>query len=67
MIKLRELFKPPYMRFDDPNDELNMALKYPFTAWEYALRRGPDIKLWNVIKGSPYENDYTKKFGNHLK
>ena len=55
------------MHFDDPDDELTLALKQPFTAWEYALRYGPNVKLWNVIKGSVYENDYIKKFGKHLK
>lgn len=67
MIKLKEIIgmdiKPPRQRWDNPDAELEMALKSAFTAWDYALRNGPNPKLWAVIKGSPYERQYVKKFG----
>ena len=67
MIRLKEIMamdiKPPRQRWDDPDAELEMALKSPFTAWDYALQNGPSSRLWAVIKGSPYETSYMKKFG----
>jgi len=68
MIKLKEIIgkdiPPPIQRFDDPDEEMGIALKQPFLAWSYALRYGPHPKLWGVIRGSPYETQYVKKFGN---
>jgi len=55
--------KPPMQRWDDPDVELSIALKSPFTAMDYALRNGPNKKLWAVIKGSPYQTEYVRRFG----
>jgi len=67
MIKLKEVFavdlKPPHQRWDNPDEELDIALRSPFTALDYALRNGPSQRLWEVIKGSPYESQYIRKFG----
>jgi hypothetical protein len=67
MIRLKEIMgmdlKPPLQRWDDSNTELEIAAKSPFTAWDYVLRNGPNEKLWQVIKGSPYERSYVQKFG----
>ena len=67
MIKLKEVIgkdiPPPYQRWDNPDAELDIALRTPFTALDYALRNGPNHKIWTVIKGSPYELQYTMKFG----
>ncbi len=67
MIKLKEVIgkdiKPPYQRWDNPDMEFEIALKSPFTAFDYALRNGPSRKLWLAVKGSPYEPQYVRKFG----
>ena len=67
MIRLKEIMamdiKPPRQRWDNPDVELEMALKSPFTAWDYALQNGPNARVWAVIRGSPYEKQYLKKFG----
>lgn len=67
MIKLKEILghdnMPPRQRWDNPDDEMAIATKSAFTAWEYALNHGASPRLWAVIKGSPYEKMYIKKFG----
>jgi len=67
MIKLKEIIgkdlPPPYQHLEDENSELEMALKSPWAAWEFAQRNGPNPKLFAVIKGSPFESHYIRKFG----
>ena len=67
MIKLKEIIGkeriPPRAGYDNPDDEMFIALKQPFTAMDYALRYGPNPKLFAVIRGSPYERDYVRRFG----
>ena len=53
---------PPRATYDSPAGEMDIALKQPFTAMDYALQYGPHPKLWAVIKGSPYEKDYVRRF-----
>lgn len=68
MIKLKEIIgkdmPPPKQRFDDPDEELRVALKQPFLAWSYALQYGPHPKILGVLRGSPYERQYLAKFGD---
>ena len=60
-------YSPPRPNYDNPDDELNIALKQPFTALDYALRYGPNPRKWAVIKGSPFENQYVRKFGPQVR
>lgn len=59
-IVWREL-KPPRMNLS-PDDELEIALKSPFTAHHLALRWGHHPKLWAKVKGSPFEKEYRRRF-----
>ena len=54
---------PPYQNVD-ADTELDMAEKSPFTAHDLALRRGRHHpRLWAKVKGSPFEREYRRKFG----
>lgn len=52
---------PPHMPLDQ-DAELEMAEKSPFTAYDLALRRGHNPRLWAKIKGSVYEPEYRRRF-----
>ena len=56
--------KPAYARMGDTDDaEVDNAARQPFTAMELASRRKRHHpKLWNAVKGSPYERGYRRKF-----
>jgi hypothetical protein len=65
--KLKEAYgaddKPGYAFHDDDDTELEVAARSPFTAHDLALRRNKHHpKLWQRVKGSPYEREYRKKF-----
>ena len=56
MIKLKEIIGydnlPPYQHWSNSDEELEVAAKSPFTAWEYAFRTGrQNPRLWAVIRG----------------
>ena len=57
--------KPRYARFGaNDEEELVNALRQPFTALDYALRNNqPDPRIWRVVRGTPYEQDYLQHFG----
>lgn len=53
---------PPHQNLDS-DAELELAAKWPFSAWEYALRTNkPHPKLQQTLKGSPYEPLYNRHF-----
>lgn len=52
---------PPRMNLP-PEDEMELALKSAFTAHDLALRRGHHPRLWAKIKGSPFEQEYRRRF-----
>lgn len=48
---------------DDDEQEIDNASRQAFTAHHHALQRGRHHpKLWNAVKGSPYENEYRRRF-----
>jgi hypothetical protein len=51
--------KPPYIDLDR-DQEMETAVRQPFTAHELAMRRGHHPKLWAAVKGSPYEREYRR-------
>lgn len=54
---------PPRPTFDKPDDETAFYTRNAFSAWDRALQLGRhDPALWEVIKGSPYESEYRRKF-----
>jgi len=54
---------PPRWTPHDDETEVDTAARYPFNAWEYAQHRGQHHpKLWQRIKGSPYEKQYRERF-----
>lgn len=55
--------KPAYASYGDDDAELENAARQPFTALDYAMRTGRHHpKLWAVIQGSPFENEYRRRF-----
>jgi len=55
--------RPPARQTYGHEGDTELAVKSPFTAWHLAQERGThDPRLWAVIKGSPYENEYRRKF-----
>lgn len=56
-VPIRALeFKPPLWSTCD--DEIELAAKQAFTAYELAMRRGHHPRLWQVVKGSPFQAHY---------
>lgn len=54
---------PPHQNFDDSDEELNLASRHPWNAWEYAQRRKLNHpKLEQAVKGSPFEHPYRQFF-----
>jgi len=55
--------KPAYASYDGEDQDMEVAARQPFTAMDMALRHGRHHpKLWAVIQGSPYENEYRRHF-----
>lgn len=48
--------KPP--RWSSSDDDVEDASKQAFTAYEFALRHGHHPKLWEAVKGSPFQATY---------
>lgn len=60
----RDDAKPPDMALDNPDEDLDHHAKGdPFSAYEYALRKGHHPKLRHAVKGSVYEPVYRHTFG----
>jgi hypothetical protein len=54
---------PPRFSGANSEEDTQFAARTPFTAFTMALDLGRhDKRLWNVIKGSPYEREYRRKF-----
>jgi len=54
---------PPRAYQGDDDAELEVAARQPFTAHELAVSRNKHHpKLWQRVKGSPFENDYRRRF-----
>jgi hypothetical protein len=52
---------PPYFKVGD--EEIEQSARYPWNAWDTAQRTGRHHpKLWQTIKGSPFERDYRARF-----
>ena len=45
------------------DEEIERAAKQAFTAYEMAMRRGHHPRLWQVVKGSPFEALYQMSLG----
>ncbi len=44
-------------------EEIPFYVRSPYTAWEHAMARGSHHPtLWNLVKGSPFENLYRQRF-----
>ena len=57
-------YVPQRAVYGDEETAVDMAARSPFTALEHALvlnRHHP--KLWNAIRGSPFETLYCQQFG----
>jgi hypothetical protein len=55
--------KPAYAFSNNAVVELDQVLRQPFTAYEYALRYNRHHpKLWQAVKGSPFEAGYRRRF-----
>lgn len=50
--------RPPPRPVVDDETWLAMATKSPFNALDQALETGHDSRLWDVVKGTPYEKEY---------
>ncbi len=62
IVRGRE-YVPPKPLFPDAETETEFYSRSAFTAWEYALslnRHHP--RLWEAVKGSPYERLYRTRF-----
>jgi hypothetical protein len=60
---LHQTDQAPYAFADDPDAELDQAVRQPFTAHEYATRYNRHHpRLWKAVKGSPFERDYRRRF-----
>ncbi len=54
---------PPKLVFTDAETETDFYSRTAFTAWEHALSLNQHhSKLWEAVKGSPYERLYRKRF-----
>jgi hypothetical protein len=58
---------PPHQPFGDRYEELQQALRQPFTALEFASRNGPNPQIEKVLKGTPYENEYRRVVAKYSK
>jgi hypothetical protein len=59
---------PPKPVFDDPDNETEFYTRNPFTAYSHALdKRRHHPKLWQVVRGSVYEPQYRKMFGDQIR
>lgn len=55
-------YAPPHQNVD-PDTEMEMATKSPFSAWEFANRTNRHHpRLQQAVTGSPFERMYRKKF-----
>lgn len=54
---------PPKFSIGTDDEEVENAARHAFTAWTLALDRNRHIpRLWQTIKGSPYETQYRRRF-----
>jgi len=54
---------PPKPTFDQPEDETKFYTRSAFSAWTRALEIGRHhAPLWKAIQGSPYEEEYRRRF-----
>lgn len=71
LLELNEVrahdYTPPKPAFADDDSEIDFYARQPFTAFTHAFDRGHHPKLWQVVKGSVYEPQYRKRFGDQLR
>jgi len=61
-VPIRALdIKPPLWSTCD--EEIEMAARQAFTAYELAMRRGHHPRLWQAVKGSPFQAHYEVNLG----
>jgi len=53
--------QPP--RWATCENEIEEASRQAFTAYELALRRGHEPRLWEAVKGSPFQANYEMNVG----
>lgn len=63
LLEMQWTDNPPPRQHFSKEEDTQLAVRSPFTAWNLAVERGEhDPQLWSVIKGSPYESQYRKRF-----
>ena len=61
-VPIRALdLKPPLWSMCD--EEIEQAARQAFTAYEMAMRRGHHPRLWQAVKGSPFQGYYEMNIG----